>query len=37
MRLEAREGRFFPEEEAGPSVPALAFAEVGGPAQVPGR
>jgi FtsP/CotA-like multicopper oxidase with cupredoxin domain len=36
LRLEVREGRFFPEEHDGPSVPALAFAEVGGAPQVPG-
>ncbi len=36
LRLEVREGVLFPEEDGGPSVPALAFAEVGAAAQVPG-
>lgn len=36
LRLEVREGLLFPEEQDGPSVPALAFAEVGAALQVPG-
>ncbi len=36
LRLEVREGVLFPEADGGPSVPALAFAEVGKSPQVPG-
>ena len=36
LRLEVRAGALHAEEDDGPSVPALAFAEVGGAAQVPG-
>lgn len=36
LRLEVREGRLFPEEPDGPSIPALAFAEAGAAPQVPG-
>jgi FtsP/CotA-like multicopper oxidase with cupredoxin domain len=36
LRLEVREGLLYPEEDDGPSVPALAFAEVGKVLQVPG-
>lgn len=36
LQLEVRDGVLFPEEDAGPSIPALAFAEVGQPAQIPG-
>ena len=36
LRLELREGTLQPEEDGGPGVPVIAFAEVGRPAQVPG-
>lgn len=36
LSLEIREGAIHPEDESGPSVPALVFAEVGRPAQIPG-
>ena len=36
LRLEVREGALFPEAEDGPSISALAFAEVGAALQVPG-
>jgi len=36
LHLEVRDGLMFPEEDGGPSLPALAFAEVGRPAQNPG-
>ena len=36
LALEVREGLLRPEEDDGPGVPALAFAEIGKPAQVPG-
>ncbi len=36
LRLEVRAGTLYPEEDGGPSVPALAFAEVGRALQVPG-
>jgi manganese oxidase len=36
IRLEVRAGEFFPEDDRGPSLPALAFAEVGRPLQIPG-
>ncbi|MGH2361311.1 MAG: multicopper oxidase domain-containing protein, partial [bacterium] len=36
LHLEVRPGALYPEEDNGPSVPTLAFAEVGGPLRVPG-
>jgi FtsP/CotA-like multicopper oxidase with cupredoxin domain len=36
LALEVRPGVLRPEEDGGPGVPALAFAEVGKPLQVPG-
>ena len=36
LALEIRQGALHTEEDAGPSVPALAFAEVGKPLRVPG-
>lgn len=36
IQLEIREGRWFPEAEDGRSVVVQAFAERGGPAQIPG-
>jgi FtsP/CotA-like multicopper oxidase with cupredoxin domain len=36
LRLEVRAGVLHPEQDADPGLPALAFAEVGGPIQVPG-
>jgi len=36
LHLEVREGLLFPEEQGGPSVPALAFAEIGRAPEVPG-
>ncbi len=36
LALEVREGLLRPEGDSGPGVSALAFAEVGKPAQVPG-
>ena len=36
LQLEVRAGALYPEEDDGPSVPALAFAEVGRAMQVPG-
>lgn len=36
LRLEVRPGALHPEEDNGPSVPVLAFAEVGHPLNVPG-
>jgi len=36
LHLEVRAGLLQPEEDGGPGIPALAFAEVGGPLQVPG-
>lgn len=36
LRLEVRAGTLHPEEDGGPGVPALAFAEVGRAPQVPG-
>ena len=36
LTLEVREGLLRPEEDGGPGVPTLAFAEVGKPPQVPG-
>ena len=36
LRLEARMGRWFPEEDGGPSEVVQAFGEEGGPLQIPG-
>jgi FtsP/CotA-like multicopper oxidase with cupredoxin domain len=36
LALEVRLGALRPEEDGGPGIPALAFAEVGGPLEVPG-
>src|SRR3954471_243243 len=36
LALEVRAGTLRPEEDGGPGVPALAFAEAGAPLQVPG-
>ena len=36
LALEVRPGLLRPEEDDGPGIPALAFAEVGQPLQVPG-
>ncbi len=36
VHLEVRPGALHPEEDNGPSVPTLAFAEVGSPLRVPG-
>src|SRR3954454_16656293 len=36
LALEVRTGTLRPEEDGGPGVPALAFAEAGAPLQVPG-
>jgi FtsP/CotA-like multicopper oxidase with cupredoxin domain len=36
IRLEAREGVWFPETRAGPGIPVYAFAEEGRPLQIPG-
>ena len=36
LRLEIRPGTLHPEEDDGPGIPALAFAEDGGPLQAPG-
>jgi FtsP/CotA-like multicopper oxidase with cupredoxin domain len=36
LHLEVREGLLHPEEDNGPAVPALAFAEVGKALEVPG-
>ena len=36
LRLEARDGMWYPEGERGPGLPVAAFAEEGGPLQNPG-
>ena len=36
LRLEARDGMWYPEGETGPGLPVAAFAEEGGPLQNPG-
>src|SRR5919112_6326588 len=36
LALEVRAGLLRPEDDSGPGIPALAFAEAGGPLQVPG-
>jgi FtsP/CotA-like multicopper oxidase with cupredoxin domain len=36
VELEIREGAFYPEDEAGPSLEVFAFAERGKPLQIPG-
>jgi FtsP/CotA-like multicopper oxidase with cupredoxin domain len=36
LALEVRAGTLRPEEDGGPGIPALAFAEAGAPLQVPG-
>jgi FtsP/CotA-like multicopper oxidase with cupredoxin domain len=36
LALEVRTGTLRPEEDGGPGIPALAFAEAGAPLQVPG-
>ena len=36
LALEIRAGLLQPEEDGGPGIPALAFAEAGGPLQAPG-
>ncbi|MDQ3427971.1 MAG: multicopper oxidase domain-containing protein, partial [Gemmatimonadota bacterium] len=36
IRLEVRAGSLHPEADDGPGIPALAFAEIGRPLQIPG-
>ena len=36
LRFEIREGEWYPEAETGPSIVVQAFAEEGGPLQIPG-